>query len=378
MIPTLNPIYNCNTNLGAKVHLYLHKQKFKKRQLLSDLYVFTKKQHFLNLFYKLYQKKRVLLQAKGAIRIHLFSLFKNLYHLLPMLPFQKLNISDLHRHLDQEGRINSVISICGFLLCQKGWAKVKLGEEVYTIGPGDLYIYVSSTFIHVLSWSPDLEGIVFKSTLNYILPFVERATAQRIILNIRHQPNITLTADEQKNIVELSDLLDRKLCRYNAIQEDTTQSRFLMRETECLAEALFTELFLYYTDHMKSHIPESPSHKDKIVYQFVSTLFKNYKREREVQYYAEQQFLTPRYFSSIIKERTGKSALAWISEMVTSHACQLLSYSDMSIKEIALSMNFPNQSFFGKYFKQYMHCSPLQYRQKYQEQTKQLTFFQQE
>lgn len=285
-----------------------------------------------------------------------------------MLPFQKLNISDIAQHLDQEGRINSVLSICGFLLCQKGSAQIRLGESVHTISEGDLYIYVSSTFIHVLSWSSDIEGIVFKSTLDYILPFVERAAAQRIILNIRHQPSITLTLEEQRSIEELSHLLDRKLTIYNNLKEDTVQRRFLMREAECLSEALFTELFLYYTNHQSSHTPEAPSHKDKIVYQFVTALFKDYKREREVQYYAEQQYLTPRYFSTIIKERTGKSALSWIAEMVTSKACQLLAYTDMPVKEIALSMNFPNQSFFGKYFKQYMKCSPLQYRKKHQKE----------
>ena len=283
-----------------------------------------------------------------------------------MLPFQKLTITDLAKHLDNEGRINSVLSICGFLLCQKGWVKVRLGETIITIRQGDLYIYVSSTFIHVLAWSPDIEGIVFKSTLDYILPFVERAAAQRIILNVRQQPFITLTPEQQKNIEELSCLLDRKLNIYNSMTDDTIQRRFLMREAECLSEALFTELFLYYTDHQSSLPADSPSHKDKIVYQFITSLFRDYKRQREVQYYAEQQYLTPRYFSTIIKERTGKSALSWISEMVTSNACQQLAYTDLSIKEIALNLNFPTQSFFGKYFKQHMHCSPLQYRQKNQ------------
>lgn len=331
--------------------IFVHKSPIKYNYCSICTFI-TQKQYFLGFFHISFCQKTYFC-AENDINT-------------PMLPIQKLNICDLAQHLDKEGRPNSVLSICGFLLCQKGWAKIKLGDAVYTIRQGGLYLYISSTFIHILSWSPDIEGIIFKSTLDYVQPFVERATAQRIIFNIRHQPYITLTPEEQKSIEELSDLLDRKLCLYNGIQEDTTQRRFLMREAECLSEALFTELFLHYTDHLESHIPESPSHKDKIVYQFVTSLFKNYKREREVQYYAEQQYLTPRYFSTIIKERTGKSALTWISEMVTSNACQLLAYTDMPIKEIALSMNFSNQSFFGKYFKQYMHCSPLQYRKKYQ------------
>ena len=42
----------------------------------------------------------------------------------------------------------------------------------------------------------------------------------------------------------------------------------------------------------------------------------------------------------------------------------LLDNTDLSIKEIATKLNFPTQSFFGKYFKQYVGISPKEYRNK--------------
>ena len=74
------------------------------------------------------------------------------------------------------------------------------------------------------------------------------------------------------------------------------------------------------------------------------------------------QHITPRYFSTIIKEKSGNSALQWIVQMVITEAKQLLEGSDLSIKEIADQLNFPTQSFFGKYFKQYVGISPKEYR----------------
>ena len=47
---------------------------------------------------------------------------------------------------------------------------------------------------------------------------------------------------------------------------------------------------------------------------------------------------------------------------LVSEAKQLLEGSDLSIKEIANQLNFPTQSFFGKYFKQYVGISPKEYR----------------
>ena len=36
--------------------------------------------------------------------------------------------------------------------------------------------------------------------------------------------------------------------------------------------------------------------------------------------------------------------------------------TNMTIQEIAYSLNFPSASFFGKYFKRHMGMSPLEYR----------------
>lgn len=72
----------------------------------------------------------------------------------------------------------------------------------------------------------------------------------------------------------------------------------------------------------------------------------------------------PRYFSSVIKEKSGSSALQWIIQNVITEAKYLLDNTDLSIKEIATKLNFPTQSFFGKYFKQYVGISPKEYRNK--------------
>ena len=51
------------------------------------------------------------------------------------------------------------------------------------------------------------------------------------------------------------------------------------------------------------------------------------------------------------------------TEFIT-EAKYLLDNTDLSIKEIATKLNFPTQSFFGKYFKQYVGISPKEYRNK--------------
>ena len=43
-------------------------------------------------------------------------------------------------------------------------------------------------------------------------------------------------------------------------------------------------------------------------------------------------------------------------------AKNLLKYSTMSIQEVAYYLSFPNQSFFGKYFKEHTGLTPTAYR----------------
>ncbi|MBR6083349.1 MAG: AraC family transcriptional regulator [Salinivirgaceae bacterium] len=43
-------------------------------------------------------------------------------------------------------------------------------------------------------------------------------------------------------------------------------------------------------------------------------------------------------------------------------AKSMLKYSDMTVKEIAIELNFPNQSFFSKFFKSQTGLTPNEYR----------------
>ena len=66
--------------------------------------------------------------------------------------------------------------------------------------------------------------------------------------------------------------------------------------------------------------------------------------------------------STLIKRISGKSVSEWIDNYVILEAKTLLKYSNMSVQEIAYYLNFPNQSFFGKYFRSHTGMTPSAYR----------------
>ena len=106
----------------------------------------------------------------------------------------------------------------------------------------------------------------------------------------------------------------------------------------------------------------SPSRGRAVFARFVSLLDSNYRRERNVAFYASQMCITPKHLSYIIKEYSGRPALDWINERVMNECKRLLRCTTLSIKEIAATLNFASQSAFGKYFRQQLGISPKAYR----------------
>ena len=119
----------------------------------------------------------------------------------------------------------------------------------------------------------------------------------------------------------------------------------------------------YLTEHPEVDSPIY-NRAEEYFRQFTELLGEHYKHERSVGFYARQLCITPKYLTTLIKRISGKSVSEWIDNYVILEAKTLLKYSNMSVQEIAYYLNFPNQSFFGSYFKRNAGMSPSQYKAK--------------
>ena len=258
------------------------------------------------------------------------------------LPFEHISIQQVSEVLESQSNLMSLMDLAGFFLCRQGWVDVSINDQTYHIQGGDIYFYTPSTFVSLLNRSADLDGIAVKCEMDFILPLFERVLDGQSILAIREHPGISLTVEQSRSIEQTVTLIhDRQqiMARY---PQDSKEHLILQHLLLSLAEGLFYELLLDYFSNSQSLHPKEQDNKDRIFQQFLMSLFRNYKREREVAFYAAEQCLSPRYFSSIVKEKSGHSALQWIIQMVISSARQVLRSSDLSIKEIATDFNFPS------------------------------------
>jgi len=104
------------------------------------------------------------------------------------------------------------------------------------------------------------------------------------------------------------------------------------------------------------------SHNEIIAEKFLNLVQSHYKEERSLEFYADKLCLTRKYISKVIKETSGKTANDIIDEHVALEAKALLKSTNMTIEQISDELNFPSQSFFGKYFKRVTGMSPSDYK----------------
>ncbi len=96
---------------------------------------------------------------------------------------------------------------------------------------------------------------------------------------------------------------------------------------------------------------------------FLDLLHEERLNPHTVEAYADRLCISPKYLTAICKRLSGKTANEWIREKVLEDIRFYLRQTDLSIKQVASELGFPNPSFFGKYVKEHFGMTPLQYRQ---------------
>lgn len=200
----------------------------------------------------------------------------------------------------------------------------------------------------VIAISPDFMrriNIDIKNMMPLFLKFVEN-------------PTLALTPEESRSMRGMIAQIERET------RGPETHFSFDI-VSGLIAATIYKVGDIMYHHYLAEH-PEgqnnSHNRAEEYFKQFTHLLGEHFREERSVGFYARQLCITPKYLTTLIKRISGQSVSEWIDNYVILEAKTLLKYSTMSIQEIAYYLNFPNQSFFGSYFKRNTGMSPSQYK----------------
>lgn len=102
--------------------------------------------------------------------------------------------------------------------------------------------------------------------------------------------------------------------------------------------------------------------KELLTVQFYALAKKNFHDQRELKFYADALFVTPKHLTETVKEVSKRTAGETIDNFIIQEAKIQLRTTSKSIAEISDALQFSDQSSFGKFFKRITGVSPTTYR----------------
>lgn len=102
--------------------------------------------------------------------------------------------------------------------------------------------------------------------------------------------------------------------------------------------------------------------QDELFKKFMALVHEFSASEREVTFYADKLCISTKYLTAICRRVNGDSAKMIIDSFALLEIKVLLQSTELSIQEISDRLNFPDQSYMGRYFKRHEGVSPKEYR----------------
>lgn len=254
--------------------------------------------------------------------------------------------------LDEPRRMNCLV----VAVCTKGKGGYVLNQKEHTITPGDALILTDGQIVDKIWMSDDIEGIALLISNAFIFEILKDIRNLSILfLLTRNHPVFPMQEDEIRVAHEY----------FNMICERVTRKDYTLRK-DVLRLLIVTMIYdlgsVFYRVMETTDNHNYDTKSEKIFVEFIQLVEKYCRKERRVSWYAQQLKLTPKYLSEIVSSVSKCSPNAWIDKYVTNEIRIMLRQTDMKICDIAKELNFPNQSFLGKYFRENVGISPIKYR----------------
>ena len=274
-------------------------------------------------------------------------------------------IMNINEYEDKMKLLRYPCRLDGYLamFCISGNLKMDIDLNTFEIKENSLMINIPGSIIRVSEFKEDslreTRFIVVGMSAEFMSSIkMDFSKLFNESITIMSNPCITLSEKE-------ANLSYSYLSLVNTILEDEA-----IRSNKEIISGLVSSVFYFLgsiwsqrINEASKHISNKASTRAKVTFdQFIKLVTEHHSTERNMTFYADKLFLTPKYLSKLVKSISGRSAPDWINSFVILEAKNMLKYSDMNIKGIVYKLHFANQSVFYKFFKSHTGMTPSEYR----------------
>lgn len=298
------------------------------------------------------KSNRLLLLALRQMRERVGESHNDYRFLIPELGLLRSihGIADVVRFLSVEGQPYRLTE-GRVVYFRAGTLRLRINLRELEFKAGDFLVVSPGTVFEFLYISSDLD-LAMLAFSNSLMESWQKEELLQVYLQGRLFLHLSLTEQESRRMEQIFALL-----------WEVVHDRPFPKES---VQSLISFVF-HQTDGFRGRELEAGKQKrsrqEEVFNRFLELVNKYAVHERSCTFYADRLCLTSRYLSTLVRQASGRTVMDWVNEAVMQEAKLMLCHTDKLVYQIADELNFPNASFFCKYFRRMTGMTPKDYRE---------------
>ena len=243
------------------------------------------------------------------------------------------------------------------LLCLAGQMRAQVNLQDFELRTNDVLVVQNGTIGEYRGMSDDARIAVIAFTPEYFQTALQIEATMSLQRRLYASPLWHLPFEAMEELMVIYRLMKAKI----AETDNPFRKGALLGYTQVLIYNCYKYLLAADSGNEKTEVKSG--RQQELYTQFMDEVRKSYIKERSISYYADVLCVTPKYLSQVVRRVSGRFAGDWITYFVFLEAKALVKSRKYTVQQIADMLNFANQSFFGKYFREKVGCSPKAYQE---------------
>lgn len=238
----------------------------------------------------------------------------------------------------------------------EGEGKHYVDFDEYPVAPNTVF-FIAPGQVHSFDENTNAKGYVMKICNGLLSSEVLSREGTLLKYNVFNAhdsvPYLTIKPEVSHNLTRIVNEIEREQHNVSAIgHSDYLRAlvKMLIIEFERSYEAVDESLFS----------PSKISHKSFLI--FRRNVEHNFRKLHSVKEYAELLNVSTKTLTNYVSECSQFTPLEIINNRIILEAKRMLRYSDAMLKEVAYELGFDDPSYFIKFFKRQVGCTPAEYR----------------
>lgn len=276
------------------------------------------------------------------------------YNAYESFGFIEINDAALKTHLKDLSEVHRLACDSMICCCIDGELTLEINERPFNIQSGMFSILKRDNTWKVLRYSKDLYIICVLSQNN---DYIAQLNNTLLLLDFKFQI-------DKNPCYKLQGTILNELITLFHLMKEVMKREVTMLKKEIIQNYLCIIFYTILTETVQNiYGTHSNKYANEILRKFILLLDNHCRQERRLSFYADRLCITPKYLTVLVKQASGRNARQWMVDFVIAESKRLLQKESLTVLEVSDMMNFPNQSFFTKFFRQYTGQTPTEYKQ---------------